>query len=120
MTEFALVFKQMQKQVCSDPETFAKFIDEFVKTSKPSQEQVEQSAQIASKLEAHLEAFKETGSIAVKPVVGLVEGVFDMLHFGHFNAIRQASLCCDELIVGVNCDETVRKHKGRVNQTNSF
>ena len=43
---------------------------------------------------------------------GLVEGVFDMAHFGHFNAIRQAKKMCDELVVAINDDEAVRQNKG--------
>lgn len=43
---------------------------------------------------------------------GLVEGVFDMAHFGHFNAFRQATKLCDQLVVAVNGDEEVTKAKG--------
>lgn len=48
----------------------------------------------------------------LNPFRGLVEGVFDMTHFGHFNAFRQASKLCDDLVVGVNGTEEVTKAKG--------
>ena len=35
-----------------------------------------------------------------------------MTHFGHFNMLRQASLICDEVILLLNGDESVRQHKG--------
>ena len=41
-----------------------------------------------------------------------VDGAFDLVHAGHFNAIRQASLLCDELVVGVNSTEEVEAVKG--------
>ena len=43
---------------------------------------------------------------------GLVDGVFDIAHFGHFNAFRQAKRLCDELIVAINGTEEVYKAKG--------
>lgn len=47
-----------------------------------------------------------------KPVVVWVDGVFDMMHFGHANMLRQAKALGDKLIVGVNSDESVLKEKG--------
>lgn len=41
-----------------------------------------------------------------------VDGCFDLCHCGHFNAIRQASLVADELVVGVNSDADIMKSKG--------
>jgi ethanolamine-phosphate cytidylyltransferase len=42
----------------------------------------------------------------------LVEGVFDIMHSGHFNAFRQAKKLGDVLVVGVNSDADVEKTKG--------
>jgi len=47
-----------------------------------------------------------------KPVIVWVDGVFDMMHFGHANMLRQAKALGDILIVGVNSDASVRTQKG--------
>lgn len=47
-----------------------------------------------------------------KPTIIYVDGVFDIIHSGHFNAIRQAKKLGDILYVGVNGDESVTKAKG--------
>lgn len=49
-----------------------------------------------------------------KKTRGIIDGVFDMTHFGHFNAIRQAKKNCDTLIVLINSDKSVLKEKGPV------
>ena len=41
-----------------------------------------------------------------------VDGCFDMMHFGHANALRQAKLMGDFLVVGVHSDAEILKHKG--------
>lgn len=46
------------------------------------------------------------------PVRVWVDGCFDMVHFGHFNALRQAKKLGDYLIVGVHNDEEITLHKG--------
>lgn len=47
-----------------------------------------------------------------KPVRIYMDGVFDIIHSGHFNAIRQSKKLGDILVVGVNSDEEVEKSKG--------
>lgn len=47
-----------------------------------------------------------------KPVKIWVDGCFDMMHFGHANALRQAKSLGDYLIVGVHSDEAILKNKG--------
>ncbi|EPY30399.1 ethanolamine-phosphate cytidylyltransferase [Angomonas deanei] len=42
----------------------------------------------------------------------MVGGCFDMLHFGHCNAIRQAAKFGNELFVGCHTDEEVMRFKG--------
>lgn len=41
-----------------------------------------------------------------------IDGVFDLMHFGHANAFRQARSCGTWLVVGVNDDESVTRCKG--------
>eukprot|EP01117_Protostelium_nocturnum_P000886 TRINITY_DN11224_c0_g1_i1.p1 TRINITY_DN11224_c0_g1~~TRINITY_DN11224_c0_g1_i1.p1 ORF type:complete len:376 (+),score=122.75 TRINITY_DN11224_c0_g1_i1:91-1218(+) len=47
-----------------------------------------------------------------KPVRVWADGCFDMMHFGHANALRQARALGDYLVVGVHSDEEIRLHKG--------
>lgn len=41
-----------------------------------------------------------------------IDGSFDLCHCGHFNAIRQASLVSDVLVVGVNSEAGIMAVKG--------
>ena len=47
-----------------------------------------------------------------RPVRIWVDGCFDMTHYGHFNALRQAKAMGDYLVVGVHSDEEILKNKG--------
>lgn len=47
-----------------------------------------------------------------RPVRIWVDGCFDLMHFGHANAFRQAKALGDILVVGVNTDADIRKYKG--------
>lgn len=47
-----------------------------------------------------------------KPTRIYMDGVFDIIHSGHFNAIRQSKKLGDVLVVGVNSDLDVEKSKG--------
>ncbi len=42
-----------------------------------------------------------------------MDGAFDMMHYGHMNAFRQARALGTHLIAGVNSDETITACKGR-------
>ncbi|KAI3657263.1 hypothetical protein MP638_005274 [Amoeboaphelidium occidentale] len=42
-----------------------------------------------------------------------VDGCFDLTHFGHFNALRQAKDLCEFLVVGVHSDEEIERNKGK-------
>lgn len=46
------------------------------------------------------------------PIRIYVDGVFDMIHPGHYNALRQASKLGHVLVVGVVSDEETLKAKG--------
>ncbi|KAG2186271.1 hypothetical protein INT43_002709 [Umbelopsis isabellina] len=47
-----------------------------------------------------------------RPIRVWVDGCFDMMHFGHANALRQAKAMGDYLIVGVHSDKEIEKNKG--------
>eukprot|EP00741_Cyanophora_paradoxa_P021693 tig00000241_g20939.t1 len=47
-----------------------------------------------------------------KPVRVWMDGCFDMFHFGHANALRQAKALGDVLVVGICPDDEILKHKG--------
>eukprot|EP00026_Physarum_polycephalum_P009916 Phypoly_transcript_10054.p1 GENE.Phypoly_transcript_10054~~Phypoly_transcript_10054.p1 ORF type:complete len:365 (+),score=65.80 Phypoly_transcript_10054:224-1318(+) len=49
---------------------------------------------------------------ARKPTRVWVDGCFDLMHFGHANALRQARELGDILVVGVHNDEEIAMHKG--------
>lgn len=55
---------------------------------------------------------KKNISTKKKPVRIYIDGCFDMMHFGHANALRQASKCGDVLVVGLVNDEEVERNKG--------
>lgn len=47
-----------------------------------------------------------------KPVRVYMDGCFDMMHYGHSNALRQAKACGDVLVVGLINDSEIVKNKG--------
>ncbi|GJN09575.1 hypothetical protein PR202_ga27614 [Eleusine coracana subsp. coracana] len=47
-----------------------------------------------------------------RPVRVYMDGCFDLMHYGHANALRQAKLLGDQLIVGVVSDEEIVANKG--------
>jgi ethanolamine-phosphate cytidylyltransferase len=47
-----------------------------------------------------------------KKVRVYMDGCFDMMHYGHANALRQARGLGDELVVGVVSDEEIKANKG--------
>ncbi|GJN28439.1 hypothetical protein PR202_gb16563 [Eleusine coracana subsp. coracana] len=47
-----------------------------------------------------------------RPVRVYMDGCFDMMHYGHCNALRQARALGDELVVGVISDEEIKANKG--------
>lgn len=47
-----------------------------------------------------------------KKVRVYVDGCFDLIHFGHANALRQARAVGDELLVGICSDDDIKRHKG--------
>ncbi|KAJ3669110.1 hypothetical protein LUZ60_011060 [Juncus effusus] len=47
-----------------------------------------------------------------RPVRVYMDGCFDMMHYGHCNALRQARALGDELVVGVVSDDEIIANKG--------
>lgn len=47
-----------------------------------------------------------------KVEVGYCDGCFDLMHAGHFNALRQASARCGRLVVGIHADAEIARYKG--------
>lgn len=50
--------------------------------------------------------------IGRKPVRVYLDGCFDVMHYGHANALRQARMLGDELVVGLISDVEIRAAKG--------
>ena len=44
--------------------------------------------------------------------IGFTNGCFDCCHLGHVASLREAKSLCDILVVGVNSDGWIRRHKG--------
>lgn len=49
---------------------------------------------------------------ARRPIRVYMDGCFDLTHFGHANALRQAKACGDELVVGLIPDAEIVRCKG--------
>ncbi|CAD7975134.1 unnamed protein product [Amoebophrya sp. A25] len=47
-----------------------------------------------------------------KRQTGYIDGCFDIMHSGHYNAIRQARSLCDRLVVGIHSDAEIARNKG--------
>ena len=60
---------------------------------------------------AELVAFRQSCRARKRTVVW-TNGVFDVLHVGHLQSLREARKFGDVLVVGVNSDESVRANKG--------
>jgi D-beta-D-heptose 7-phosphate kinase/D-beta-D-heptose 1-phosphate adenosyltransferase len=45
--------------------------------------------------------------------VGFTNGAFDILHSGHVTYLNQARSRCDRLVVGLNCDDSIRRYKSK-------
>ena len=52
-------------------------------------------------------------SISKKKVIGMVHGVFDIIHFGHILYFEEAKSKVDYLIVSITSDQFVNKGPGK-------
>lgn len=44
--------------------------------------------------------------------IGFTNGCFDCCHLGHLHSLKEAKSLCDVLVVGVNSDAWIKRHKG--------
>uniref|UniRef100_A0A7S4NFN7 ethanolamine-phosphate cytidylyltransferase n=1 Tax=Paramoeba aestuarina TaxID=180227 RepID=A0A7S4NFN7_9EUKA len=58
------------------------------------------------------EESEEERKKAKKPVRVWLDGCYDLLHFGHSNALRQAKELGDVLVAGIHPTSEIEKHKG--------
>ncbi|KAG2485043.1 hypothetical protein HYH03_016142 [Edaphochlamys debaryana] len=65
------------------------------------------SGWLASALEKHSKTRRK-----MRPVRVYLDGCFDMMHYGHANALRQAKALGDELVVGLINDAEILRCKG--------
>ena len=76
---------------------------------------IKQSIELASK--GATESVKHIGTYTlklsdIKNTVVFTNGVFDILHKGHLHLLKEASKLGNQLIVGINTDESVKRLKG--------
>src|SRR6202008_4378669 len=45
--------------------------------------------------------------------IGFTNGCFDLLHRGHVKLMAEARAACDRLVVGLNCDASTARLKGK-------
>jgi D-beta-D-heptose 7-phosphate kinase/D-beta-D-heptose 1-phosphate adenosyltransferase len=62
---------------------------------------------------AELEAaYIDVRNVQKKPIVGFTNGCFDLFHAGHKHFLKECQKWCDQLVVMVNTDDSVRQLKG--------
>merc|ERR1719473_1356192 len=54
---------------------------------------------------------QDSASAAPQCTRGYIDGCFDIMHSGHYNAIRQAKCICDTLVVGIHSDAEIEENK---------
>ncbi|KAF4737393.1 Ethanolamine-phosphate cytidylyltransferase, partial [Perkinsus olseni] len=65
----------------------------------------------SSSMPDHVDLSTTSDVILHRQVRGYIDGCFDIMHSGHYNAIRQAKAQCDVLVVGIHSDEVIAKSK---------
>lgn len=79
----------------------------FDQLERDAEQHVKQISEFAKTISDRLQKRSETNKVRV-----YMDGCFDLLHSGHYNAIRQAKNMGDHLSVGVNKDSEIHKLKG--------
>ena len=70
-----------------------------------------------SAIESKIVSFDSIGDVVKSlkdngQIVGFTNGCFDCLHYGHLHSLLEAKSLCDVLVVGVNSDDWIKRHKG--------
>ena len=104
LSESQLSLLYSYNQINSDPKL--KELAEYLNTN-PQEKHKQIKEQTTTELNKITEQLKSK-----KPIKIYIDGVFDIIHSGHFNAIRQAKKLGDICLCGVNSDEDVLKVKG--------
>jgi rfaE bifunctional protein nucleotidyltransferase chain/domain len=74
-----------------------------------------------SKILSRNEAEKKASELKKKGlIIGLTNGVFDLIHSGHIEYLEKARKKCDKLFVSVNTDSSVKKFKSKNRPFNSL
>ncbi|XP_058732179.1 ethanolamine-phosphate cytidylyltransferase-like [Vicia villosa] len=60
----------------------------------------------------NLGVFRKKKNVGKRRVRVYMDGCFDLMHYGHANALRQAKALGDELVVGLVSDEEIVANKG--------
>lgn len=85
-------------------------ISSLASTERPKHEELARKAH--EEAIAFLKQLPASGTGEEKVKRLYFDGCFDLMHSGHFNALRQAKELCETLVVGVITSEAIRKAKG--------
>jgi len=97
--------------------SLSRMFERYRKSRQPVSAQLSEARAKVEKLQQKLALEEEKAKVAnrvagKKKVVIWVDGAFDMMHFGHMNAFRQARALGTHLVVGINDSKSITECKG--------